>query len=105
MTNTKTIPQQPTPAILSVRCYGASLSNGSATATAHIEAFGLKTVKDLEPLILNSPIMLDALKDAEQEIENMLEDLCQSEGPEADTSAQKTLATIRAAIAAAEGRS
>ncbi len=52
-----------------------------------------------------APTMLNALKDAEREIEDMLEDFCQSEGPEADTAAQATLVTIRAAIANAEGRS
>jgi uncharacterized protein (DUF736 family) len=45
-------------------------------------------------------IMLDALKDAEIEIEQMLEDLC--EKPEEDVSALRTLATVKAAIAAAE---
>jgi hypothetical protein len=44
--------------------------------------------------------MLDALKDAETEIENMLEDF--ADEPEDDVSAHRTLATIRAAIAIAE---
>ncbi len=54
-------------------------------------------------LFASSPVMLDALKDAEKEIEEMLEDFCQSEGPEEDSSAQATLAIIRAAIVRAEG--
>lgn len=44
--------------------------------------------------------MLDALKDAQIEIEQMLEDLCDE--PDEDVSAHRTLDTIKAAIAAAE---
>lgn len=55
----------------------------------------------IRPLLASAPSLLDALLDAETEIQNMLEDFCQAEGPEADTSAQNTLATIQAAIAKA----
>ncbi len=45
-------------------------------------------------------LLIDALRDAESEIETMLEDLC--DAPEKDILAQRTLGTIRDALAAAE---
>lgn len=50
-------------------------------------------------LMAAAPDLLSALQDAEREIVAMLEDLCDE--PEADISAHRTLATIRAAIAQA----
>ena len=62
----------------------------------------IATEKALAPIVRAGncfPAMLDALHDAETEIENMLEDF--SEEPEEDISAHRTLTKIRAAIAAA----
>ena len=42
--------------------------------------------------------LLAALGSAEQEIVELLEDFCQSEGPESDVQGQRTLQLIRAAI-------
>ena|ERR1051325_10933156 len=50
-------------------------------------------------LMAAAPDLLSALQDAEQEIVEMLEDLCDE--PEEDISAHRTLAVIRAAIAKA----
>ncbi|QRM35007.1 hypothetical protein [Microvirga sp. VF16] len=66
-------------------------------------------VEGLEPLetpsgqiatqMAASPVLVAALQDAEQEIENLLKDL--TDVPEEDSLAQKSLAKIRAAIALA----
>ncbi|WP_262030220.1 hypothetical protein [Microvirga sp. Mcv34] len=67
-------------------------------------------VEGLEPLetpsgqlatqMAAAPVLLAALEDAEQEIDNLLSDL--TEEPEEDSLAQKSLAKIRAAIALAK---
>ncbi|WP_114947563.1 hypothetical protein [Microvirga calopogonii] len=70
-------------------------------------------VEGLEPLetpsgqiatqMAAAPVLLRALEDAEQEIDNLLTDL--TEEPEEDSLAQKCLAKVRAAIALARQNS